>query len=302
MAIVQTRRLPPAGTSDNRFISEAINGAMSNVESLDARTTVLEAVTHREVLTAARTYYVDGTSGSDSNDGLSSGAGAFATCQKAIDVVAGLDTSIYSVTVNVAAGTYAEAFTFKDPLGAGACSLTGDISTPSNVVLAPGATAALAQDGGSRRWTFSGFKLAPTSTGHGLFLSGGGKLTINKLEFGAFAAGYAQIYNINQSTLVCSDYAISGGGCFAHMLVSYNSVIQANNITITISGTPAYSDSFVYQTTGGVARLNASTFAGTGATGKRYNINSNAVCETYGGATYLPGNAAGVTATGGQYV
>jgi hypothetical protein len=40
VAIVQTRRLPPAGTSDNRFISEAINGAMSNVELLDAHMVV----------------------------------------------------------------------------------------------------------------------------------------------------------------------------------------------------------------------------------------------------------------------
>jgi hypothetical protein len=43
------------------------------------------------------------------------------------------------------------------------------------------------------------------------------------------------------------------------------------------------------------------TFTGA-ATGKRYDVTENGVISTAGGgANYFPGNAAGTTATGGQY-
>jgi hypothetical protein len=48
--------------------------------------------------------------------------------------------------------------------------------------------------------------------------------------------------------------------------------------------------------------VNGITFTGA-ATGQRYDIRENSVCNVAGGgATYLPGDVAGATATGGQYV
>src|SRR4029079_13907135 len=58
----------------------------------------------REALTAHRTYYVR-ANGSDSNNALANtSGGAFLTIQKAIDVVAALDLSIYDVAIRVADG------------------------------------------------------------------------------------------------------------------------------------------------------------------------------------------------------
>jgi hypothetical protein len=49
--------------------------------------------------------------------------------------------------------------------------------------------------------------------------------------------------------------------------------------------------------------IDGNTFAGAAATGSRYAITANGVVYTSGAATtYLPGNTAGSTGTGGQYV
>jgi hypothetical protein len=44
----------------------------------------------------------------------------------------------------------------------------------------------------------------------------------------------------------------------------------------------------------------SNTFNGA-CTGPRYNINGNAVVQTYSATTYLPGSSTGLTASGGQY-
>lgn len=79
----------------------------------------------REVLTANRTYFVR-TDGNDSNNGLTNTAGgAFLTIQKATDVAAALDTSIYNVTISVGAGTFA-GFVIKSAVGAGLIRVEGN--------------------------------------------------------------------------------------------------------------------------------------------------------------------------------
>lgn len=88
----------------------------------------------REVLTANRTYYVR-TDGSDSNNGLTnSSGGAFLTIQKAIDVTASLDLSIYDATIQISDGTYS-GFQCKTCIGSGVVSITGNSSNPDNVVI-----------------------------------------------------------------------------------------------------------------------------------------------------------------------
>ena len=94
----------------------------------------------REVLAANRTYYVNPSSGNDSNDGLSPGAGAFATIQKAADTVTALDLSIYDATIQLEDDTYL--ITDADRVilgpyvtGGGLAKLVGNPTTPTNVLL-----------------------------------------------------------------------------------------------------------------------------------------------------------------------
>ena len=97
----------------------------------------------RELLTADRTYYVR-TDGSDSNDGLSNSAGgAFLTIQKAIDMTAALDLSIFDVTIQVGSGASWAPFELKSTAGAGKVTILGDEATPSNCIVTGAPTAGL---------------------------------------------------------------------------------------------------------------------------------------------------------------
>ena len=73
--------------------------------------------------------------------------------------------------------------------------------------------------------------------------------------------------------------------------------------TITTTGTVAFSGAFVTSSFLGGVFIDSNNFAGASATGSRYSITANGVVYTAGAATtYLPGNAAGTTGSGGQYI
>lgn len=93
---------------------------------------------------------------------------------------------------------------------------------------------------------------------------------------------------------------------------NWNSVLKTSNNGPQVSvqflgqfiltGTPAWAEAFVSIADLSQAFGNVSGFTGT-ATGKRYSAVSNGVIDTNGGgANYFPGNVAGTTATGGQYL
>jgi hypothetical protein len=131
-----------SSTAANRFAlgsDLAIGAKQTTILRYDgtaARWYALARPGGREILTANRTYYVR-TDGNDGNDGLSNASGgAFLTIQKAINVVAGLDLSIYNVTIQIADGTYTAGATVNAPwIGAGDITLQGNVSTPANVVI-----------------------------------------------------------------------------------------------------------------------------------------------------------------------
>ena len=116
-------------------------------------------VQQREQLTANRTYYVR-TDGSNSNTGLADNAGgAFLTIQKAMDVIAALDLSIYNVTVNVRAGTYTAGLVLATIIGAGTVSFIGDETTPSNVHIDVASSSAVSSGTAMGAFVIAGFKL-----------------------------------------------------------------------------------------------------------------------------------------------
>lgn len=252
----------------------------------------------REVLTANRTYYVR-TDGNDSNTGLANtSGGAFLTIQKAIDTACSLDLSIYAVTIQVGAGTWSAAISLGSYLGVGPITLQGDTGTPSNVTISRTSANCIDINNALGKWVVTGFKYATTTSGYGVNAIAS-IIDIGVADFGACATGHV---TSDQGAVVThtSNYTISGGST-RHWFPTSGSLIQCVSRTVTLTGTPAFSTAFLVASRAGGALISGNTFSGA-ATGTRYIVTFNAWADVAGGgATYLPGNAAGSTATGGQY-
>jgi hypothetical protein len=293
------------GTTDsqtltNKTLTNPIVGTQTALDnSTKAASTAYVDRTTRDKLTADRTYFVR-TDGSDSNNGLANtSGGAFLTIQKAINVVAALDLSIFNVTIQVGAGTYTGGITVNSPwVGSGTVTLSGDTTTPSNCTISTSGACLTVQRGGNLN--VQGFKWT-TSAGVALLFaqSGGNIITTGLNEFGScpvhriYAEGQGQI-NIQGNEI------ISGAAGQAHYAAAYGAFIKANSsISWTASGTATQGTFALSQT--GIIYSSGCTASGTFA-GQRYNASANGVIQTFGGgANYFPGSVAGSTATGGQY-
>jgi hypothetical protein len=256
----------------------------------------------RELLTADRDYYVDGSSGSDSDDGLSPGT-AFATIQKAADVVASLDIGLFTVTINIVDGTYAAAgISLKSAVGSGKIVLLGNTGTPSNVVIesTDGSGRTIAADAVTTDCEVHGVALTHSGggTAFGLSASKGSRLYFSDVELGS---GYSSHILSEENAYIeaLGDYEITGAAT-RHWYATRGGIIRVNGRTITVTGTPDFSVAFAFAFVLGQMIVHANTFSGS-ATGTRYVTQGNSVIYVAGGgATYLPGDAAGSASTGGE--
>lgn len=254
----------------------------------------------REKLGANRTYYVR-PDGSDSNDGQANNAGgAFLTLQKAIDTVAALDISTYNVAINVADGTYTAGVTLNGPwVGTGTVTITGNTTTPANCLIQLPGSGACVTVTNSGRLRIGGFKFV-TSGGIGLYANTYGTISLSgAVDFGA---SNTQVWCTTNATIsLLQNYAISGGGA-THFNANTFGTINSYGRTLTISGTPVFSSSFILAQFFSFAYVFGNTYSGS-ATGARYSVATNSIINTGGGgATYLPGSSGGSTATQGQYL
>jgi hypothetical protein len=297
-----------ASTAANRFTlgsDVAIGAKQTAILRYDGTATRWYAVARpggREVLAANRTYYVR-TDGSNGNDGLSNASGgAFLTLQKAIDVVAGLDLSIYNVTIQAGSGTYTGGVAVNGAwVGAGAVTLRGDTTTPANCIISTtGASCITCSSNG--RLNVEGFEFRTTTSGSALDASTGGFITVSgNVNFGACAANHLRAIQYGSIFIGGVNYTINGNAQ-RHLSSSPVGYINMANLTATLSGAPAFSSQFAFADRLGFI-TNANVVYSGSATGTRYVANSNAVINTNGGgASYFPGSVAGSTATGGQYL
>lgn len=253
-------------------------------------------------LMTARTLYVR-TDGNDANDGFSdTAARAFKTIQAAIDTLAKLpyDPKGFAPgggwVIKIADGSYAQTVNFRDVVYPNVI-VRGNLTTPANVVIA-GVNDGVVALGIRTKYFIEGVKLQAAS-GSGIRAEQGAIVSINNVVFGVCSA--AHVYSITGAQVVADgNYSIAGAASY-HALTRLSAAIDFQGITLTITGTPAFSGSFAYCEQGASIRASGMTFVGS-ATGKRYEVNYNGSINVgSGGTTYLPGNTAGTTSSGGQY-
>lgn len=256
-------------------------------------------------LTAGIQLNIDPTNGNDSNDGLSTGSGnALATIQAAVNIVKNqLDIGSFGVTVQCVTGTYAPV-SISFPIPQGQLVIKGDTTTPSNCLITGTNNNIFVVTGSGSNATITGFKLTNSGAGSLIYCSDWATVSFGIMEFGASAQDHLEAADGGFITCLAGNtYTVSGGGS-SHWHAHGVSHIQVSAVTITITGTPAFSGYWAGVATG-LIECQSDTFTGS-ATGPRYLIHYNGTILTAAGAptTYLPGSTGGTAdgASGGYIV
>lgn len=244
----------------------------------------------RRRLTAATTFYVNGTTGSDTlGDGTL--AKPFQTIARAGAFVRDrIDTSSFNVTIQVADGSYAAGLNIPQRVGGGNLIVTGNTATPANCVVT--ATQGFNALFGSVVATVSGFKIVASNFAV-LNSAPGVTINVSNLEFGA--CGNA-LYAVNASLInINSDMAVSGNIGGAVMAADMNALMTLTSRAFTFTNNPSMGSAFAAAYRGG--RLNIAGYTsvnGGTVTGKRFDITQVGHINTNaGGANYFPGSIAG---------
>lgn len=254
----------------------------------------------RPVLAGPTTWYVDPASGNDGTSGLSSGTGAFATLQRAVDEVLSIDAGGHAVTIQLADDTYTltSPVVVDQPLiGGGEIMITGNTSTPSLVAL-NGSAGGIEIIGAVV--SLSGVEISTSAPAEACITGAeNAQITLSDIEFGT--GGSAHISLQNAECAIVGDIEISGDAD-RHIALDHKAVFRMDGQAVTLSGSPDFATAFVEATNGSSASFDGNSFTGA-ATGPRYDVTVVSCINTYGaGATHLPGNSAGSTGDGGVYL
>ena len=279
-----------AGTAGIVSVTTAGKAILDDADAAAQRTTL----SVQETLTAARTYYVR-TDGSDSNTGLANtSGGAFLTIGHAMDVARSINLSIYDITIAVGAGTFAESLLPAPYVTGGGIIKVQGTAGSTTISMADGNCI---EGAGYCTWFFLDLILT-NSDGGGVEANDNITIILENVTFGAIIST-AVAARSGGRVFLDGDITITGN-CGEFFSAYRNGAIYNVGNSTTLSGTRAFT-TFAKAETASYIQYEGS-FTGS-ATGKRYSVTGNSVINTFGaGATYLPGDVAGTTATGGQYL
>lgn len=261
-----------------------------------------------DTLTAARTYYVR-TDGSDSNDGRAdSPTRAFLTIQKAVDNLDTINQNNFIVTIQIGAGTYTEDVSWNyshQHETRASIVLIGDEATPANVIIA-GYYVCLAIAGVRcevRGITFLTDYTPSSPYGEGMEVWDDADVRVDNCVFAG--TGFVGITVFGRAQLVLVGTNVFSG-VYQTMVSLFGSGTTAFIFgTISIPNALTVLGRFVEVVGPNYLGFSA-TISGAGVaatTGKRYESSLGGIINTSGGgASKFPGDVAGTTATGGQYV
>jgi len=252
----------------------------------------------REVLGADRTYHVDPAAGSDANDGLSA-ASAFQTIQRAVETALNVDAAGHSVTIQLADGTYTSGGWINRPMFDGSqLNIIGNTSSPGSVSVAVSGANAFLVDAAGAKVRLEGLKI---SGDVGVWARYGGVVFLTgKNAFGACGFRHIGADNGAFVEMLGGEIAIEGAAPH-HLYADAGGHIFYALGAAAISGTPAFPFGFAYAQSAALITSHGMSWSGS-ATGPRYQAVLNGVINVNGsGASYFPGDSAGVLASGAQY-
>ena len=252
----------------------------------------------REVLGAARSYYVDAAIGSDANDGLSPSI-PFLTIQKAVTTATdSLDPNGFQVTINVAAGTYNEDVTMASPMFDGrTLALTGDPANPGSVII-NGASQAIHANAIGAQLQVDGFRINSGSTGLQAGFLARVVMSGATMQFGDCALRLCGAVNKGTLDIANSTIDILGDGFVAFQAVSNSDMLISGN-AFTFAPGLRFSLGFLAAQQVCAIKVNNNTYTGTHS-GRRLIVSENGVISTSNEtATALPGAAGDLILSGG---
>lgn len=245
-------------------------------------------------------FYVR-TNGDDSNDGLTEGT-AVATISKAFELSKEYYYGQYECTIDIGAGTFNIADTlyiYKHP--ASVVIIRGAGSSSTTIKSSYSGPYAIYTTNSSTFTVLQGFTLeAMGATQYVIGMDSLSMLNVANVVTRASSAGLCYVSSGSRLGFT-GPVSHTTSSCVNMIVVNVNSVILLNN-SVTLNGT--VSTACVSAVNSGVvvvAAGSAPSMSGS-VTGRRYNCSINGVINASGrGATFIPGTAAGTTATGGQY-
>jgi hypothetical protein len=255
-------------------------------------------------------YVAPAPAGSDANDGLTVGT-PLLTLQRAWELACKLNRKGKLLKIQLANGTYSQALTAAgkpggaDYVAAGgawtAVQIHGDLVTPGNVLLQPTAATTLAAIVVSNAYVqISGIRF-DTSLAKGgvgctqVYVCGGAQADLGYNDYGP-AGGGAHINSLEGGYIYDYSDCIISGSARSHWEGWLNGYIEGGWTTITLTGTPAFTQ-FASSWTGALLWLSGHNFVGA-ATGKRFELGQEGAMHGQDDVNYYPGNAAGTFSCG----
>jgi hypothetical protein len=244
--------------------------------------------------------------GNDSNDGsAATRASALLTIDKARELAFyNYDLNEYYLTIQLAKSHYSAGTAFSGSIPgiagtslAGGLRFLGDTTTPGNVIIDAPYGFYVAE---GVFIDVAGFEFRNCSTGGITAVSGGSVMISGNCTFGSATSGIHMVVNVGGHIFINANYTITGGASI-HMYLALAGTIQHYDKTVTLTGTPDFSDCFIKAEGMGVADIERVTYTGS-ATGVRFKCKDNSQIQVqFGGWDYFPGDEPGELDGSGTY-
>lgn len=255
----------------------------------------------RWFLTASTEIFVGGTSPSDTaNDGLAVGSGLATIAHGMLTSCNAIDMQFRTYTLQIADATWTVPVQLCNMTGYStqgghselviSGSLSGSVPTGNTIISTTANN--FSSVGLYTPWRIQGFKMTSAS---GSCIQGDGHSFIyvgNNIFNGcAVSVMQASFYSFVEAVDVFS--VTAGGGSV--LAAVYSSLVDAAITTITVTGTPAFSQGFAVAIDNSVIQTQSTTITGS-ATGTRFSTTNGAAIDTgTANVNYFPGNVAGST-------